>query len=52
MYKPKLFKYANKNIYELVWFTNYNKKDQELHTKQFNTVKQAESFLNKQKIIC
>ena len=50
MYKEKLFKYTDDQgvtYYELAWFTNYNKKDQELHTKQFNTIKEAEIFLNK-----
>ena len=47
MHKPKLFKYIDDKdnaYYELAWFTNYNTKNQELHTKIFDTVNEAKEF--------
>jgi hypothetical protein len=48
--KPKILTNKNKSSFMLWWFTNYNKTDQQLHSKEFKTLKQAEQFkLNKNK---
>jgi transcription initiation factor IIE alpha subunit len=47
-YKHKLFKHTDdrdETWYELVWFTDYGTKNQEIQTKAFDTVKQAEKFI-------
>lgn len=47
-YKHKLFQYTDdrdETWYELVWFKDYGTKNQEIQTKAFDTVKQAEKFI-------
>ena len=49
MIKPDIFKHTDDkdNIYyEVVWFTDYNTKSQKLHSKLFDTINQAEQFVN------
>jgi len=47
-YKHKLFQNTDdkdETWFELVWFRGYGTKDQEIQTKSFDTVKQAEKFI-------
>ena len=47
-YKHKLFKHTDdrdETWYELAYYTNYGTKNQEIQTKSFDTVKQAEKFI-------
>jgi len=45
-YKHKLFKHRDDyNHYELVWFTDYGTKNQEIQFKSFDTVKEAQKFI-------
>jgi hypothetical protein len=49
MKKAKVFKLkkGGVQIFEVAWFTNYKKTNQELHTKNFITLKEAEDFYYK-----
>ena len=51
-YKHKLFKHTDdrdQNWYELVYFTNYGTKDQDMKFKSFDTLKEANKFIKFQK---
>ena len=50
MIKFNIFKYTDDNdesYYEVVWFTDCNTKNQQLHIKVFDTINQAKQFINK-----
>jgi len=44
MTKPKIFTNKNKSSFMLWWFTNYNKIDERLHSKEFKTLNEAEQY--------
>jgi len=46
--KAKTYKHTDdldRVWYEVVWFTNYGTKDQEIHFNAFDTQKEAEEFI-------
>ena len=48
-YKHKLFEHTDDQDitwYEVVWFENYDTKDQEIKSKSFDHKQQAETFIN------
>ena len=47
--KAKIFKYKRGKVqtFEVAWFTSYNKPNQELHTENFKTLKEAKDFYYK-----
>ena len=49
MTKARIFKYKRGGVqtFEVAWFINYNKPNQELHTENFKTLKEAKDFYNK-----
>ena len=47
-YKHKLFKHTDdkdETWFELVYFTNYGTKNQDMEFKSFNTLKEAEKYI-------
>ena len=53
IYKPKIFQHTDdRDItwFEVVYFTNYGKKDQDIICKVFNTLIEAENYLSKKTI--
>ena len=53
IYKPKIFQHTDDNDitwFEVVYFTNYGKKDQDIIWKGFDTLSEAENYLSKKTI--
>jgi len=52
-YKARIFKYncsdSGEDYYEVVWFTDYYTKKQEIHTQIFDTIIEAEKFIKQSK---
>lgn len=54
IYKPKIFQHTDdKDItwFEVVYFINYGKKDQDIIWKGFDTLLEAENYLSKKTIV-
>lgn len=45
MIKPKIFTNQDRTSFMLWWFTDYNKKDQKLHSREFKTLIEAKQFI-------
>ena len=45
MKKPKIFTNSDRTSFKLWWFTDYNKKDERFHSKEFKTLIEAEQFI-------
>lgn len=53
IYKPKIFQHTDdKDVtwFEVVYFINYNKKEQDIICKGFDTLSEAENYLSKKTI--
>ena len=53
IYKPKIFQHTDdRDItwFEVVYFINYGKKDQDIIWKGFDTLSEAENYLSKKTI--